>query len=1516
MDELNPVTVDVFISALSQTQGSRSGPIGRITDLKNGLVEHYDPGRSLPRRIKVKQRTGFRSLVTTGHDSSTGNTSNPSWSNPELLSSIGGQLLSIANAVPRVWDETDWTHYPDERVVSNILSQSVFHTSQRTIKVNDHAWIGGVTCEVWNEQPNPEVNTQIVYIGFKSDDGSWVRTPQVLYDSAAIGDSIVPFAKVKADGAGQYFWVVFTSVGASHVWNYTVKLFDLNGKEVNSTTSARVQQIYSVTAFWDIEAIAAGGLILAQPLNTVASATDGVKFTAFSQSAGVISSVTTDNSSIHCRGPLGWATNDLANGRHYLATIGLGEDPSGKLWGYEIAGNNFNPVRHEYDFEVEPAIDTNVDSLAGFVKVNTNPDNVDNIPDLTVSFTLLRTTGATSGAPFDPQLRYSQVWTCDFADNVTFERQNDFTCQVSRAFLHDSEYYTINYYQSGSGNLIQSTSVEVDYTAGDYMIGAKLQPVTVRNGDGTLGSAYTLDGAGPPFNNIYTSSSQGSFGILGTDTVEFVSIATPGFPVRTMLKWTLGNMSIDSSCAGGRLTLSGTSIPGSVGSWDILWANPTPSNYVYTSISSVNGGTVAAATFSAGGTGQVVSMTAYRLPTLGTLYDNVTKDDLIAGTAVVTANGTPANNGTKTIQRTVVGWTPDFDQYGLGPGFWITTGSESSSNAGFTAVLTPSPSANQWSFASRPFDEAQLIGPHGLVVEDDSFTVVAQQFNAGLVPTETAASNNSSPSYAITSVPDPLHVVTDGTAIVAEVMKPPLPKVTIRVPDDVTPLTFFLQSITPDYTYKSATLIVTSDSVFPENNGVYQIVDFDAAAHLLYCVAIDGRDSQRSQMFLPDDQGITIVFQTNIQPEFQPTWLMVPLTGTKPVVGRFESGLAYADWRYEGSSTPNLFPGALTSPVIGADGWLISLPYRAISFTVGQALAVNNQTVDAAVASNQSTVGIKQFQLSSKSGNATVSSTSLMLPGPMCGEFNSSGFSENGVNFGFEAPFLISQQVSSGAAALRANGSYQVVVVGEFTTESGDRVFSIVSPPLNFQLSGDNNSATYGIRMIQPLDSSGVPIAKHFGVTNRKLVGISLYRTAYENNAPTTDHHKTTLDLNINGLAPVSDTNDSGFSFPDEFTAQYLDENIDAAIIGNEVLYTDKGFLPRFPAPANRSGDFWKERTWIVGYDGAIWMSAEKKEGDASWFFPLWRIVLPTTDKPVAVSGMDEYLIVGCENSMWLVPNANFPNATGRDGTLPRPVQLPFTNGCTGFMKTIRKGVVYSSTDGGVWIVTRQLTNEFFSQTAQDTFGTIPITGMTVDKHQRLHVATGTNRISVYDQIIEMWINKWELPSSFVGLLSTLNGEVAFQDNNRVWLSDPSIFYDDLAGTKVGIPLDITFSSFQFFNVRGLKAVWEMQLIGDYKGPHNLNAVISYPDDDPNNPTVFPDPADGPYTPDPSEPYLMAINPMIIEASSFGLRVFADFNGIAEPGDSFELEVISCETGMDPAVGLNPTLDNQRITGV
>ena len=367
---LNPGVVDVYLRALDQTPGERSGPTGRLTNVVNGVVEHYNPGRGQPQRVKVSQRLGFATMPITGHSSTTGVTEAIGWDNPELLSTIGSQLLSIDNAIPKVWDGTDWTNYGAERIVPNRLSEEVFHTTQRTIFVPDHAWSGGVTCSVWSEVTSLPAMSTVLYVGFRSDSGTWVRTPQVLYDPAAASDGIVPLAKVIADSEGDYFWVVYSRL-VTGTSTFRAVLFDLNGQQIDTHDFANNAEGADITkTAWDITQLGktdvSGGCYHVQPLFGAGEDDDGATFTALTQVTGTISAASTDNAAINCRGKLAWMTNDLADGNWYLATIGTAEDPAGRLWGYQIEPPDADPFAHEYDFNVLIDTGTTVDSLIGY----------------------------------------------------------------------------------------------------------------------------------------------------------------------------------------------------------------------------------------------------------------------------------------------------------------------------------------------------------------------------------------------------------------------------------------------------------------------------------------------------------------------------------------------------------------------------------------------------------------------------------------------------------------------------------------------------------------------------------------------------------------------------------------------------------------------------------------------------------------------------------------------------------------------------------------------------------------------------------------------------------------------------------------------------------------------------------------------------------------------------------------------------------------------------------------------
>src|SRR4051812_13088477 len=109
-------TQEIPIYPVSQVPAKTTGPVGRLTDIQNMDVEHYVPSEGGPRRMKLSQRHAFVSLSTVTHDPSTGAPNSLSWSNPEILSSLGKQPVSVCNSIPRVFSGVDFTGYSDKRV--------------------------------------------------------------------------------------------------------------------------------------------------------------------------------------------------------------------------------------------------------------------------------------------------------------------------------------------------------------------------------------------------------------------------------------------------------------------------------------------------------------------------------------------------------------------------------------------------------------------------------------------------------------------------------------------------------------------------------------------------------------------------------------------------------------------------------------------------------------------------------------------------------------------------------------------------------------------------------------------------------------------------------------------------------------------------------------------------------------------------------------------------------------------------------------------------------------------------------------------------------------------------------------------------------------------------------------------------------------------------------------------------------------------------------------------------------
>lgn len=1494
MSGLFPVVKQIPILTVNQSVPRRYGPAGRLKDSRNTVIERFQP-TSGDARVSVRQRDAFVSLPTECRDSADGEIQSLSWGNPRGLGCLGRQAVSIVGSIPRVsrGAGAPWTAYGEKRVATNRLGQKVFHTSRSTIQAPDssrmESSIGSVTCCVWTETGMVSgVQRTVAMIGFKSSNEAWIVAPRVLHDpgSDVTVDDQVTMAKTCVDGEGERFFVVVnTTDGPDTERTLRFLAYDTNGEELDRRTVLQNANNPG-PGFWDITTRSAGGIYFAQPGAEPNGADVGTQIgqAVFDEMIGEIGLATSVDATIFCSGHLAWLTNDV-DGLAYLATYVQGIQ---FVYAWQITN-----LAQSHSYVYHSLGGYTPDSIIGWVVDGALPDE----PTVFVGYSVLSNFAPASGPLHDPALRYSKVISQNWdGDDLEVVRQINSVIFVSRAFLHNGEYNALTYYQSGSGLTVTQRSLGVANTAGDYMIGAPEQTVPVKAGDWTSGSPFLITvpaSAGFDGIGIVTTVPTAAVGVLAGDQVTQVlssGLGIYGVPDGIdVLKWEIANFTaLNATYAGSRFSVLGTDIPSANSDWDIIGYGS--GDIVYTSTTNVTGGGVAPGAFGAGGTAEIVSMTGYLWPALAENYDEETGSRFFIGGEIVVTDSAGGNDGTFPIERAISTAANSGSSFGVGPAIWTETSTQSSSAAGFTGLIAPD-QPNRWQFTDALFDDSYQ-GMKLSIANDIQYPRNNQEI-------EVTANGTL--------------FVTTGSAedVHAQVFTDPLPDVKIRVPLDIITgdyLVFSLQDLTLDYTYQNA-IVSVEDATHEENNGTYKIIQINADG-TFYATPADGRTGQRNELF--SSPVITIFFDNAVAPIFQPKWFMTPLHAGKTAhVGRFEDGIAYADWRMEGEEdivNGNLFSMGVASVHIGNGDIQFVLPYRAESFTVGVPL-VNNagEIINAAQVKSESTAGLKKFSLSEQTGKPFQIGEELLIPGPLTALFTQSGFSEHGFNTSLEKPFIVTQSENEDRPALRRKGTYQIVFALEGTDENGDRIFSIPTAPLDFTMAGTNNSVTYGGRLPLPLSTIGAIIADHYGTTNRVAVSICGYRTSYQDNQPTTSRHKITPSLYPNSLAPVSAVNLSGFSFPNEYTWNYVDENPDVSILSSEELYTDKGFARRFPAPASRGGCVWKNRPWLIGADGALWMGGEKTEGDQTWFTSAFRF--PQFDEPIAIAHNEIFLVVMCRDSAWYIPSTELPGAN-LSGKMPTPVRLQFTNGSgepqtvggSGVAITINKGVAYSSTAGGVWLITRDLQNIWLSSGYSEDLDVQNITDMAVDKAQRLHVTVGNGDMFVYDQVVNAW-NKYLLPSDSARFLTTIDGQIAYQDDLAVSVYTPGQFLDIIDGSEFVIPPYVKLADISFASIRNFSHTWAFQAIGQYKGPHRLNARVSYPDQAGALPTVY-----NPYTPVTGAPYLVQFNPDPEECSLFEIELWADFEGVETPGDSFELDLIAAEVGIDLQGGINESL--------
>ena len=473
-------------------------------------------------------------------------------------------------------------------------------------------------------------------------------------------------------------------------------------------------------------------------------------------------------------------------------------------------------------------------------------------------------------------------------------------------------------------------------------------------------------------------------------------------------------------------------------------------------------------------------------------------------------------------------------------------------------------------------------------------------------------------------------------------------------------------------------------------------------------------------------------------------------------------------------------------------------------------------------------------------------------------------------------------------------GAYYYQVTYEWTDNQGLSYKSTPSIPVTYTTTG---SGTAGSVIV-----NGPMLRLTAKVANK--VKIVIYRWS----EATQVYNQVT-----NILAPVlNDTTVDSWSFVDNLA--------DAAVVGNNILYTTGGVVPDTNGPSTSIVTLFDTRLWEVDAEdpNLLWVSKqviEQTPVEMSADFTIY--IAPnigttgSTGGVTALAPMDDKLIIFKRNAIYYI-NGVGPNNLGTTavgcslGNYSQPIFITSVVGCTNQSSIVltQDGLMFQS-DKGIWLLGRNLQTsyigapvEVFNSQTVNSANVIPSTNYVV-------MTLNSNTSLMYDYYYQQWgtfVGPYPISSCIYQDLHTMVDKYGniLQETPGLYLDGPD-----------PVLMSFTTSWINLATLQGYERFYEFYLLARYLSPHSLLCAVAY---DYNSsildstliiPANYSYTAPGPYgvpTPfgAPGDKEQWRIHAVQQLCESFQLTVTEVFNPAygTIPGAGFTMSGITCEVGV------------------
>lgn len=356
----------------------------------------------------------------------------------------------------------------------------------------------------------------------------------------------------------------------------------------------------------------------------------------------------------------------------------------------------------------------------------------------------------------------------------------------------------------------------------------------------------------------------------------------------------------------------------------------------------------------------------------------------------------------------------------------------------------------------------------------------------------------------------------------------------------------------------------------------------------------------------------------------------------------------------------------------------------------------------------------------------------------------------------------------------------------------------------------------------------------------------------------------------------------------------------DAAILGNQLIYTTGGVVENIAAPACNDISLYKTRLFLIDAEdeNLLWYSKQVIEATPVEMNDGFTLYLPPTIGAQGSTGKVKVIAPMDDKNIFFKPNAIYyntgvgPDNTGANNDFSDPQFITANVGCSNPNSIVFQpmGLMFQS-DKGIWLLDRSLGTKYIGAPVQAYNSATVLSAIAIPGTTQVRFTLDTDVTLMYDYYYDQWGVFTGIPS----IASTLYGDL------HTFLNEFGQIYQETSGLYLdgSNPVLISFKTgwISLAGLQGFERFYALYFLGEYITPFKLSVQIAY-DFNPaslQNITVTPDAPSSTYGDEPGtygsgSPYGGA-------GTQFKARVFPS----KQKCETFQ---ITCNENYDPQYGI------------